>query len=297
MPTDQRGDQKLALQSHPDYASIAVTTTFEVWDTNYTPTNPTDDTLVYSQTYTTCNGDGVTTCIPAWEDFYTIPNGAHAGNWKVRVFTQAGEAKSYGVNAFGIRAAKGGVWALCDGRTDGTCPGVAGDSNLAVLLNIPAVAEFYLARLRRPRSFAASRYSCCCGTQVSEPLDSDPRQQRQRCSVPVPNVVTRHRRLPQRHGDPAQRRDDIARRQRRASLAHAGLGRLEPLQPAEVQRPHAVDRAQHSHGLRLVGLVEQRRLVADPLYGLAAVEGSLHVVGHVVGRPRPPRPRSAGSPR
>lgn len=150
--TDLRPDQKLALQAHEeptgtnDYASIAVTTTFEVWDTNYTPTNPTDDTRVFTKTYTTCNGDGVSTCIPTWRNLYTIPNGAHAGNWKVRVFTQALEAHSYGVNAFSIRAAKGGVWSLCDGRTDGTCPGVAGDSNLAVLLNIPAVATFYLAR-------------------------------------------------------------------------------------------------------------------------------------------------------
>ena len=151
-PADTRPDLKIAPQANPDWAAIQVTTTFEVWDTNYTPTDPSDDVLVQSTQYPSCIGV-LPSCPAAWVDLYTIPTGAHAGNWKIRVYTKANEAKSYGVNAFSIRAAKGGVWALCDGRVDGTCPGVAGDSNLAVLLNIPTTATFYLARFAPAAEF------------------------------------------------------------------------------------------------------------------------------------------------
>ena len=159
VPTDKRPDQKLPLQSNAAYGSIQVTTTFQIFNTNYDPSTPSSWTLVGTKTFGSCVLGTEPDCAYAsvWTNLFTVAAGQPAGDWRVRVFTAAAEANSFGVNAFSLRAQNQATWALCDARTDATCPGVAGDSNLAVLATVPTTAKFYLARFAPASEFAGKQ--------------------------------------------------------------------------------------------------------------------------------------------
>ena len=61
---------------------------------------------------------------------------------------------SFGVNAFSLRAFRGGTYSTCNASTDATCVGVSGDAAMSLFAQAPtASAEFYLARLSPASEF------------------------------------------------------------------------------------------------------------------------------------------------
>jgi Flp pilus assembly protein TadG len=96
-----------------------------------------------------------------WRTLYTIPSGSRKGRFRINVRTVSAP-KSFGLNAFSIRASEGSVpiapaqatFTWCNNPlTPGKCPSVSGDSTMSVSASVPQVSEFYLAQLSPARLF------------------------------------------------------------------------------------------------------------------------------------------------
>jgi Flp pilus assembly protein TadG len=128
----------------------SITTTYKVYGADNTPLDNTDNPLLY--TYTAPSGD--TTYRNAWMPLYTITSPV-AGQYYLRVSTQAGEAASIGSNGFGIRARVGSSFLLCSTETGSTnppyqawCPQVHGVDAMSIYGNQPgSTATFHLAQI------------------------------------------------------------------------------------------------------------------------------------------------------
>jgi hypothetical protein len=134
------------------------TTSFTLRSPDATPFDDTDNPI------TTCAGIGETNPrtyaenvtdndstifgVSGWSNFCTISTSAPAGRYVLGVSNIAGEPKSWGSNSYSIMASYSGTGAVCDGRTDSTCPGVYGKDWISILARTgSASADFYLAEI------------------------------------------------------------------------------------------------------------------------------------------------------
>ncbi len=114
-------------------STIQVTTTFRLWDTLNDSTDENDRPVPGAPdvTFVTNDARGV-------DKYYvlgTVPAATGvAHRYRVQVFTQAGEANSLGVNAFGISAKTLG--GDCDSRLKATCPRVYGQNAISLYANL-----------------------------------------------------------------------------------------------------------------------------------------------------------------
>lgn len=125
-----------------------ITTRFEIWDDNGTPLDSSDNVRLSS----TVVASGASGWRETWRSLPSI-SVPRAGRYFLRVFTQAGEANSYGSNGFGIRARTGSTFAACttiSGATgySASCPQVHGVAEMSIYANQPGTqADFYLAQV------------------------------------------------------------------------------------------------------------------------------------------------------
>jgi Flp pilus assembly protein TadG len=139
---------------HPNWTNTSVTTTYRIYPPDATPDNFVDDVPVAVRTFYTCLNPGVCGPVMDWENLYSIPPGSPAGQYRVQVDTLQNEPRSYGSNAFALRALIGtGKFKICSSipgssAFSASCPSVAGDESMSVYANSPSgEAEFYLAKL------------------------------------------------------------------------------------------------------------------------------------------------------
>jgi hypothetical protein len=143
------------------WTSNVATTTFKLYGPGPNTTEiPSGGTLLNTTTY----ASGSTTYQDLWAPFYS--GAATAGRYFLEVYTQAGEANSYGINGFGIQAIVGAASpgngtvgsgaAACTSVVGGTgysatCPKVAGIDAISIFANLGgsagSVANFYLASI------------------------------------------------------------------------------------------------------------------------------------------------------
>ena len=130
--------------------SQQVTTIFEIYDRNLTPLDLTNLTLLDTDTFTT-NQDQAS-YRNQWVRLYTWTS-ALAGQYYLRVRTQAGQLNSRASNGFGIRAYTGSTFASCTtigGQTgySASCPQVHGVYDMSIFANgASATSQFYLAQI------------------------------------------------------------------------------------------------------------------------------------------------------
>ncbi len=90
-----------------------------------------------------------------WDTLFTLPTNAPAGDYTLKVWTEASQADSFGVNAFALRATYGPWWSStaddrCDSRMPGQelCPQVSGSSALSILAaSAGSAANFKFAQI------------------------------------------------------------------------------------------------------------------------------------------------------
>jgi hypothetical protein len=131
-------------------SATSITTTYKVYGADNTPLDTTDNPLLY--TYTAPSGSAVGK--NAWMSLYTITSPV-AGQYYLRVSTQANEAASIGSNGFGIRARAGSSFSLCSTETGSTnppysasCPQVHGVDAMSIYANqAGSTATFHLAQI------------------------------------------------------------------------------------------------------------------------------------------------------
>jgi Flp pilus assembly protein TadG len=130
--------------------SQQVTTIFEIYDRNPTPLDLTNLTLIDTKTFTTNQNQSAYR--NQWVRLYTW-NNPQAGQYYLRVKTQAGQLNSRASNGFGIRAYTGSSFASCttiQGQTgySASCPQVHGVYDMSIFANgASTTAEFYLAQI------------------------------------------------------------------------------------------------------------------------------------------------------
>ncbi|MGE0880805.1 MAG: pilus assembly protein TadG-related protein [Acidimicrobiia bacterium] len=143
------------------FETCGVTTIVQVYPPDTTPSDYSDDVAVFSPARR-YSPDGCACSTAAWTDLYTIPVGSQTGSWRVQVYTLDRERRSasgsgynsFGVNAFSLRAFRGGTYSTCNASIDATCVGVSGDAAMSLFAQAPtASAEFYLARLSPASEF------------------------------------------------------------------------------------------------------------------------------------------------
>lgn len=128
--------------------TISVTTTYVVYGVDNTPLDPYDNPELYRRTFTSNNGVGA----DQWVTLYTI-NSPQAGQYYLRIFTQANEPNSQGSNSFGLRARVGNVYTSCSTITGeknflAACPQVHGVDAISIFANEQgSEADFFLAEV------------------------------------------------------------------------------------------------------------------------------------------------------
>lgn len=127
-----------------------VTTVFEVYDRNPTPLDLTNLPLRSTTTFTTNQNQAAFR--NQWVRLATWTNPA-AGQYYLRVRTEAGQLNSRAVNGFGLRVFTGSTFASCTtiaGAADysASCPQVYGVYDISVYANGPnTTSDFYLAQV------------------------------------------------------------------------------------------------------------------------------------------------------
>jgi len=88
-----------------------------------------------------------------WTTLFTIPAGAPNGEYRLKVYTQAGQANSDGSNSYALRVYSTPTFSRCTtitglGWSSPTCPTIHGESALSVYANQNgATGSFYLAAI------------------------------------------------------------------------------------------------------------------------------------------------------
>ncbi len=158
-----RLDSRMVGSTHPAYNAMSITTTYAIYRPDSTPDDHTDDapSQIVAPSFGTCMapcGDTNT-----WVPLVTIPAGSPGGNYRVQVYTQQGEANSFGHNVFAFRARVGATFSPCSSVPASvaysvSCPSIAGDDSISVYANKSgAVADMYLARLAPASDYRGKR--------------------------------------------------------------------------------------------------------------------------------------------
>lgn len=127
---------------------VSVTTTYVIYDVDNTPLDPYDNPEIYRRTFTSNNGVGA----DQWVTLYTITN-PKAGQYYMRIFTQANERDSQGSNSFGLRARVGSTFVPCTTIRglpgySASCPQVHGVDAISLFANEQgSQADFFLAEV------------------------------------------------------------------------------------------------------------------------------------------------------
>ncbi len=158
-----RLDSKMVGSTHPAFNSVSVATTYAVYKPDSTPDDHTDDapSQLVAPTFGSCQAPCADT--NTWVPIVTIPAGSPGGNYRVQVYTQQGEANSFGHNVFAFRARVGASFSPCSSVPGSlayslTCPSIAGDDSISVYANKSgAQADMYLARLAPAGDYRGKR--------------------------------------------------------------------------------------------------------------------------------------------
>jgi Flp pilus assembly protein TadG len=131
--------------------SQAVTTVFQIYDTDNTPLDTSDNPLLSTITIPT----NAASYKNAWVPLYTWTN-PRAGTYYVRVKTLAQASESRASNGFGLRAYTGSSFSTCttiSGQAgySASCPQVHAVSDMSIFANLGgssgSTATFYLAQI------------------------------------------------------------------------------------------------------------------------------------------------------
>lgn len=143
-----------ASAAHTGEPTPSVTTTYTLWDTNFTD-ELADDEFLETKIFTT--NDPTPKASQDWWQFspkLTNTNGSLPHKYRVQVQTKQGELQSWGVNSFGLRALDNGSTKACDSRITSKCPSVYGQNAMSVFANLnPSggtaahTVTFYLAKV------------------------------------------------------------------------------------------------------------------------------------------------------
>jgi len=137
------------------HGNTNVTATFELRAPDSTPLNDSDNPLQSCtgsgqsnpRQYDAADNDRTLLGYSGWSDFCTIPTSAPAGKYILGIKNLANESGSNGSQGYAVMASYNGSGTTCDGRTDTTCPKVAGKNWISILATTTSTAKFFLAEI------------------------------------------------------------------------------------------------------------------------------------------------------